>query len=604
MKNKKESSQKEKSQNVGYELLKKYASKKSGNYIASVLFAVLGVICSIAPYYGVYKMVIMLLNGNHMNFSDYFPWIGFCAVSMILWGIFHNISTAISHKATFETISSIRYDTCQKLVEIPMGFVLSKPSGVLKNSVVEKTDGIEPTLAHAIPELTSNLLVPLTIIVYIFTLDWKMGIASLITLPIGMLAMSGMMKDYEKNFKEYSSVSKKMNEAAVEYINGIEVIKAFGQSASSYEKYKKAVKQNAEFGINWMSNVQKYYALAFGILPSTLIGILPFGIWLLSRGSLSQENFILIILLSTGIFTPLYLAISFVDGLAQVNVALSDLAEISNYPPMVRSQERKNLSTYDIQFNNVSFSYDKRESENETHSESIAEPVLKGIDLKIFGNQVTALVGPSGSGKSTIAKLIAGFWDWQNGEITIGGIDAKEVPLTQLNDTIAYVTQDSFLFDESVMENIRKAKPNASDKEVIEAAKATGCHDFIMKLEKGYDTIVGSGGGHLSGGEKQRVSIARAMLKNAKVIIFDEATAYTDPENEAIIQEAVSKLIKGKTLIVIAHRLSTIKDSDQIVVVENGRINSVGKHDELLEKSSLYNSMWQAHMSSKDQKEA
>ncbi len=578
--------------NAGFALLQRYASKRAGTYIVSVVLAILGVACSMAPYYGVYRIIVLIMDGNNRSFAPYLPWVVFCAAALFLWVVFHNISTSLSHKATFATLSDVRMAISEKLVKIPMGYTLSKPSGELKASLVEKTESMEPMLAHALPELTSNLLVPLCIFVYIFLLDWRMGLLALLTLPIGMLCMKGMMKDYEKNFQEYTNVGKRMNAAAVEYINGIEVIKAFGRSASSYEKFKTAVKDNASYGINWMKDVQKYYALAFGVWPSILIAILPAGVFFLMSGSLPQEEFILIILLSTGIFAPIVAALSFVDGLAQTNISLGDLAEIDNYPPMNRPDKEAVFGERgsDISLSGVKFSYGEKE-------------ILHGIDAQFKQNEVTALVGPSGGGKSTIAKLIAGFWDWPEGEISIGGVNAKDIPLDQLNRKIAYVSQDNFLFDESIMENIRMGRPDASDDDVIASAKAAGCHDFIMSLEDGYDTMAGSAGGHLSGGERQRIAIARAMLKDGDIVILDEATAYTDPENEAIMQEAVSRLVQGKTLIVIAHRLSTITDSDRIIVIDGGEVSACGKHDELLEKSELYKKMWTAHISSKDKSE-
>ncbi len=578
--------------NAGFVLLQRYASKRAATYMLSVVLAVLGVACSMAPYYGVYRIILMILDGNNQGLAPYLPWVLFCAASLFLWVVFHSISTSLSHKATFQTLSDVRMAISEKLVKIPMGYTLSKPSGVLKTSLVEKTDSMEPMLAHALPELTSNLLIPLCIFIYIFLLDWRMGLFALLTLPIGMLCMKGMMKDYDIKFQEYTDVGKRMNATAVEYINGIEVIKAFGQSASSYEKFKTAVRENASCGINWMKDVQKYYALALGVWPSILIAILPAGVFFLMSGSLPQEEFILIILLSTGIFAPLLAALSFVDGLAQTNISLGDLTEIDNYPPMERPEKEAVFGERgaDISLKGIKFSYEEKE-------------ILHGIDADFRQDEVTALVGPSGGGKSTIAKLIAGFWDWPEGEILIGGVNAKDIPLDQLNRKIAYVSQDNFLFDESIMENIRMGRPDATDEDVIASARAAGCHDFIMSLEDGYATMAGGAGGHLSGGERQRIAIARAMLKDGDIVILDEATAYTDPENEALMQEAVSRLVRGKTLIVIAHRLSTIADSDQIILIDGGEVSACGKHEELLEKSELYKKMWTAHTSSKDESE-
>ena len=268
---------------------------------------------------------------------------------------------------------------------------------------------------------------------------------------------------------------------------------------------------------------------------------------------------------------------------------MGEIDGILNQPELVRPEEKCDLPNLDISLENVHFAYDEKE-------------VLKGINLTIPQGKITAFVGPSGSGKSTIAKLIASFWDVTGGLITIGGKSVKEISTDQLNDLISYVSQDNYLFNDTVRNNIRMGKPEASDSEVEQIAKASGCHEFIMNLEHGYETVVGGAGGHLSGGERQRIAIARAMLKNAPIVILDEATSYTDPENEAVIQEAISRLTKGKTLIVIAHRLSTITDADQIVVVKDGTIQAKGTHEKLLKECSLYHTMWTAHMGAKEVK--
>ncbi len=584
--------------NVGFKFLFKYIGRHKFFYILSVILAILSVCSFLFQYFAVYKMTILLLDGVHNSLLDYKLWLIVLFVALIGNELFHTLSTSISHIATFKVIGEMRIDVCEKLVRVPMGYALSRPFGVLKSIIVEKVEGVEPLLAHAVPELTSKLLIPLVLVIYIFILDWRMGLASLSTLPLSYIFMLIMMKDYKPRFEKYTNISKNMNATAVEYINGIEVIKAFGQSASSYKRYEDAVVDNAEYGVKWMQKVAVGTSGLMAVLPAILITILPLGVMLCANNSLDSSIFIFIIILSMGIFAPLMAAMNFVDGLASANYVLSDLAEIYNFPPIERKDKPFSFKNTDIVIRNLKFSYELRLNKVEKESHEIE--VLKGINLNIKPSQVTALVGPSGSGKSTIAKLIAGFWDWSEGDIFFNGVNAKDISLDTLNANIAYVSQDNFLFDETVMENIRKGNINASDKEVIEAAKASGCHDFIMKLENSYRTVVGSGGGHLSGGEKQRISIARAMLKNAEIIILDEATAYSDPENEAIVQDAVSKLIVGKSLIVIAHRLSTITDSDQIIVINDGLVDNCGTHEYLLKNSSLYKNMYLAHMSSRD----
>ncbi|WP_101696504.1 ABC transporter ATP-binding protein [Clostridium minihomine] len=566
--------------------LKEYAGPHKKEYAVSVLLAILGVAGQMVPYFAVSRIIVGLLEGQR-DFSWYLGWCGVAAAGFLAKVLLHNISTTFSHKATFAVISEVRRRIAQKLTRVPMGYVLETPSGKFKNTMVEKVDSIEPTLAHVLPEMTSNLLVPLAIIGYLFVLDWRMALISLITLPVGALCYVAMMKDYPKRFAEYVRVGQHMNATAVEYINGIEVIKAFGQSATSYKKFSDAVHKNATYGLDWMKDVQTYFTMAIGIWPAVLIGVLPLGCVLYSGGSLSGPDFITVMILALGIIAPLLSAMYYTDDLAKIGIIVGEIGAILDEPEQVRPEKPAKLNGTDIELSGVTFGYGETE-------------ILHGVSLSIPSGTVTALVGPSGGGKSTIAKLIASFWDANGGSITIGGVDVQNIPAEQLMDTIAYVAQDNFLFDQSVMENIRMGRPSATDAEVIAAAKAAGCHEFIQALEKGYQTVAGGAGGHLSGGERQRITIARAMLKDAPIVILDEATAYTDPENEATIQKAVAKLVQGKTLIVIAHRLSTITDSDQIVVIQSGRISSVGTHEQLLTSDSLYQQLWQAHISAKD----
>ena len=563
-----------------------FASAYRLTYTLSVIAAVIGVGCGIVPYYTVSKMIIALIAGN-TNPGFY---VNYCLITAGFWiakTLFHNISTGISHKATFSVISDIRYRISSKLEKSPMGYILDTPSGKFKNIIVEKVDSIEPTLAHVLPEMTSNLLIPLGIIGYLFALDWRMALISLITLPVGFLCYMGMMKDYEVKFKEYLAVQKHVNAVSVEFINGIEVIKAFNQSASSYKKFTDAVKANAHTALDWMKSVQLYFAMALGIWPAVLIGVLPAGCIFIMNGTLTAGNFITIMLLALGIIGPLLSAMYYTDDLAKIGSTFKEISTILDSEEMSRPENEAELKGTDIRFKNVGFSYaDKK--------------VLHDINLDIRAGTVNALVGPSGGGKSTIAKLLAGLWDTDSGSISIGGTDIKELPFRQAMNLIAYVSQDNYLFDTSIRENIRMADRNATNEDVENAARASGCHEFIMSLQNGYDTIAGGAGGHLSGGERQRITIARAMLKNSPIIILDEATAYTDPENEAVIQRAVAKLVKGKTLIVIAHRLSTITDSDNIILIEDGRVADSGTHNELLRASTVYKSMWEAHIGTRE----
>lgn len=563
-----------------------FAAPHKSGYVASIICAVIGVALSIAPYLFVGQMIIHLIQ-NDKRLSFYALYSLAMSVVWLLRYVFHSVSTSLSHKATFSVISEVRLRLTAKLTRLPMGYVLNTPSGTLKNIIVEKVDSIEPTLAHVVPEMSANILVSISVIIYLFVVDWRMALAALVTIPVGLGCYMGMMVGYEARFKNYVVKNKHLNATAVEYINGIEVIKAFNQSASSYEKFTTAAREAAAGAIDWMRSTLGYFSTAMSVFPAVLVGVLPIGCLMYMNGSLSTGTFIMSIILSLGIIGPLINTMSHSDDLAKIRTVIGDISEVLSVLDMERPEAEKDLLGYDIKLKNVFFAYGK-------------EQVLRNIDLRVEAGDVTALVGPSGGGKSTIAKLIASLWDVSDGSISIGGVDVKDIPLSQINAMISYVSQDNYLFDDTIRNNIRMGKPGASDKEVERVAKESGCHEFIMQLENGYETQCGGGGGHLSGGERQRIAIARAMLKNAPIVILDEATAYTDPENEAVIQTAVSKLVAGKTLIVIAHRLSTITDSDKIAVIESGAVSAEGTHDELLASCPLYKLMWEAHIGAKD----
>ncbi len=567
-----------------------FAGQKKSGYIASVCLAVAGAAFQIAPFFVMARLIGRLLGGDR-NLSGY---LADCAVMAAFWllrVLMHSLSTAQSHKATFAVLANIRKQGLSKLARMPLGDVQARGSGALKNILVERVDSIEPTLAHAIPEMSSNAAVVLATFAYLLVLDWRMALASLITFPLGMLFFMLMMAGYGKNYARTVAATSALNDAAVEYIGGIEVIKAFGKAKSSYEKFVAAAKECAQSYIDWMNRSNFYFTFAMNIMPATLLSVLPIGGLLMMHGGLAPERFVMIIIIAMGLITPIIGCMKFTDDLAKVGTVVSQVTDILTAPELPRPQEDvQTPQGGTVALRDVHFGYGDTE-------------VLHGVNLTFREGTVNALVGPSGSGKSTIAKLIAGFWDVNEGSIAIGGADIRNISAAHYNRLVAYVSQDNFLFDATVRENIRMGRPDATDAEVEQAARDCGCYDFIMGLENGFETQVGSGGGHLSGGEKQRISIARAMLKNAPIVILDEATAYTDPENEAVIQESVAKLVRGKTLIVIAHRLSTIADADQIAVVSAGRIEAAGTQGELLRACSLYQKLWSAHIASRDSAE-
>ena len=565
-----------------------FAGEKKIFYILSIIFALVGAVCQVLPFYVVAQIIRKLLTGE-MEFAAYTTDLIALLIIWLIRVLCHGISTTLSHKATFSVLGNIRKRGLLKMEKMALGDIKNRGSGELKNILVERIDSIETTLAHVIPECSGNIFVVIGTLIYLFKIDWRMALASLVTFPLGLACFMLMMVGYEENYGRTVRATKNLNDTAVEYITGIEVIKVFGKAKSSYEKFVAAAKEGAAAYVDWMRKSNVYFVTAINIMPATLIAVLPIGGMFLKAGTLSNFDFILVTILAFGLITPIIQIMAYNDDVAKMGTIIEEVVSIIDAKEMDRPKENQaEPKDSTIEFKDIHFGYTKDIE------------VLHGISGEFKEGSFNALVGPSGGGKSTIAKLIASFWDADQGEIMIGGVDIRKLSLETYYKMIAYVSQENFLFDTTVRENIRMGNPSATDEEVEKAARDCGCYDFIMNLQDGFDTVVGGGGSHLSGGEQQRISIARAMLKNAPIVILDEATAYTDPENEALIQESVARLVKGRTLIVIAHRLSTIKDADQIIVIKNGNIDNRGTHEELLKKSTLYKELWEAHISSKD----
>ena len=570
-----------------FRILLDYAGNKKNYYIFSIICSLISVASGIIPFYFIASIINKLINGNK-DFNNYSLDIILLLVFFLLKGIFHIISTSLSHIAAYQTIKGVRKRAIDSLALASLGDVKKYNSGSLKNTLCERIDSTETTLAHVIPEFSGNILGFIGTLIYLLIINWQMGLISLIPFVIGMIAYMTMSIGYEKYFNNCITKTKILNDTAVEYINGIEVIKAFGKSESSYEKFKKAAKEGADCFVDWQRHCNVAFSIAMTIAPYTLLAVLPLGGILYYNNIISLETFIISIVMSIGLISPLINAMGHMDDIQKAKTIFSEIDEIVSIDKLKRPSVSIELpKDSSVLIKNLSFGYEDKE-------------VLHNINLDIKANSQIALVGPSGAGKSTIAKLIASLWDSNEGDIYIGGVNIKDLTLEDYNKYVSYVSQNNYLFNVSIMDNIKMGNLEAKDEDVIDVCKKCGIHDFIMNLENGYNTIVGDSGSHLSGGERQRISIARAMMKNSKIVILDEATAYTDPENEAIIQKSLSSLVKDKTLIVIAHRLSTIINSDDIILVNEGKIEAHGKHKELLEKSELYKKMWESHIEGKD----
>ena len=558
-----------------------------GRLITAVVMAVVGVVCGMAPYFAAARIIVLLLAGE-TALEAYTPWLAAALCGYLLRTALYNGALSLSHKATFSILKTIRRLLLAKLPRLPLGTVMDTSSGKLKQIIVDQVDSMETTLAHLFPEMTANITAPVLTLGFLLALDWRLALLSLAVFPVAFVFMMTVMGGYAKDYAGAVQATNEMNGAMIEYIHGIEVIKAFNQGKKSYARLADKVRANAQYYYDWMRRSQLGMSMAYAFFPAQMLTVLPFGWLFYLRGTLSAGTFITVIILSLGMSGPIVAAFNFVDTLAQVGTTVAQVDEILKAEEQAHGETPAALTDSGVEVKNVSFGY---------HD---GKEILHGVSLTIPQNSMTALVGPSGSGKSTLAKLIAGFWDVKSGSITMGGCDLRDIPLTQLYDQVAFVSQDNYLFDDTVRENIRMGRQSATDAEVEAAARAAGCGGFIDRLERGYDTLVGGGGAHLSGGERQRIAIARAMLKDAPIVILDEATAYIDPENEAVIQKAVAKLVENRTVIVIAHRLSTITGADNIAVVQNGTIAAQGTHEALLESSPLYREMWRAHMGAKE----
>ena len=566
-----------------------YASGEKKRLALAVVLSVLSVVLGLVPFYCMYRMICLFPAGAAAT-AEIVRW---CLIALAVYGakiLLFSLSTGVSHAMAYTILESLRLRLADRFLHAPLGDVENRSIGEIKNMMVDKIENIEPPLAHMIPEGAGHIVLPVISIIALAMLDWRLALASLVTFPLSFLCMGLTFQISGDSFSRYDRSSNDMNSAIVEYIEGIEVIKAFGRAGVSYEKYAAAITDFRTFVVKWLTSTLVTMKLSFALFPSTLIGTLPVALALANSGRITGSQAALAVMLSISMVGSLAKLEVFSENMRQVKFTVESLEEFLEMPSLPEPAADAKVTGTDVELQGVRFSY----------TGESREEVLHGIDLSLPAGSFTALVGPSGGGKSTVAKLIARFWDVSSGAVTIGGVNIKDMPLAQLSRYVSFVTQDNFLFRCSLLENIRLGNPNASDAEVKAAARAAQCEEFISKLPQGHDTPAGEAGKRLSGGEKQRIAIARMMLKNAPIVILDEATAFTDPENEEKLQQSIAALTKGKTLLVIAHRLSTIRNADNIVVLKNGEILAQGRQEQLLEQCPLYRDMWQAHIGAKN----
>lgn len=560
------------------DFLKPYA----GKYVASVSLAIAGVFFGLVPYYIAYRLLIGLPAGY--SYRELLVGTVLILVFFVLQLLTHNASTAISHKTAFRILEQVRGALTDKMLRLPLGELQAKGSGHFHHMLIDGTERLEYPLAHAIPETTSSVLLPLGIVSLLFAVDWRMALSVLLPAALTLLAYLpmyiGIMNEFANTY--YTSLER-MNGQIIEYIRGNKEIRIFGQEEKSYGRYTEAIRTYESSTLTLYHRMHIVAAPATVILSSILVAVLCTGGALYAQGQLSGYIFLLSILLSVGIGASLLKFTEFMDNFYHLKNGKRLINSLLSAPEL-RDGAQEALENNRIELRNVSFAYEK-------------EPVLRDVSLVFEEKQKVAIVGPSGAGKTTVANLLARFWDVTGGSITLGGVDYRDLSLSALMSKISYVTQDTFLFNLSVMENIRLGDPTASDAQVMQAARQAQCAEFIEALDDGYHTVVGNDGARLSAGQRQRIVIARAILKNTPILILDEATAYADMENQQKIQASLQALCQDKTLIIIAHRLTTVTGCDQIVVLEDGKVNAVGTHEELLGSCVLYQNMWNFHRS-------
>lgn len=539
------------------------------------------VILSVVPYFLLYQLIAPLLNGESLTSGYVALRVVITAVCLVGNAVLYVHGLDLSHYSAYNTLRNLRTALQGRLEQQPLGAIRELGNGRIKKVFTDDIETIELLLAHAIPEGIANLIIPAVVMVAMFFADWKLALLSLASLPFGMFAMGMMFKIGMSRMEAYYAAAAKMNNTIIEYINGMEVVKVFNRDGESYARYENDIHYYRDMTLDWYRICWPWMALYSSILPCVALFTLPIGGWFVLKGWSTLADFVLVLCMTLAVGPPLLKAIGFAGKFPQLNYKVEELERLLDNPPLKQSDRGFEGKNHDICFEDVHFSYKNTE-------------VIHGIDLTIREGEMAALVGESGSGKSTLARLLVHFYDLDSGKITLGGQDITDMRIEALNDQIAFVSQEQFLFNTSLYENIRLGKPDASREEVLNAASLAQCDEFLERFPQGIDSKAGDGGKMLSGGERQRISLARALLKDAPIIVLDEATAFIDPENEEKMNAAISEVIRGKTVLIIAHRLHTVTGADQIIVLDDGNIDARGTHEELLKSSPVYQRLWAA----------
>ena len=574
---------------------------KKDLYIATFI-VLLSVLMGVLPFVLAYQVISPLVMGNAVDTKYVCIRVIGVLICLILQAILYGWGLDVSHKAAYSTLLRLRTSLQKRFEAVPLGFIQDKGTGTIKKLFVDDVDSLEVLLAHSLPEGIANLMIPIAIYVAMFFIDWKLALLSLASIPISFAAMMIMYSVGMKKIGPYYMAGQKMNNTIIEYINGMEVVKVFNKDAESYERFRKDISDYRDYTLEWYKAAWPWMAIYSSLLPCTIILTLPLGAWFVLCGFSTLPDLILVLCLSLSIGIPLLKSLSFLPTMPQLNYKIAALEQVLETAPLQQTDAVFHGKNYDICFDHITFGYEKSQPGPDGQPMVTMDEVIHDISFTAKAGQKTALVGESGSGKSTLAKLLIHYYDPQQGSISIGGQKITEMSLEALNSQVSYVAQDQYLFNTSILENIRIGRPDATDEEVLEAAKKAQCMEFLEKLPQGIHSMAGDAGKMLSGGQRQRISLARAILKNAPIIVLDEATAYADPENEEKMEAAIAELVKGKTLFVIAHKLPAIMNADQICVIEHGKLAATGTHAELLAICEEYKKLWKASQDSAEWK--
>lgn len=576
-------------------------SHKKTIHLASFIM-LLSVIMGVVPFLFAYQIINPLILGQNLEFTRLVILLAGILICLVLQALLGGLALNMSHKAAYNTLFGLRTSLQKKMENLPLGAIEEKGTGAIKKMFVDDIGSLEVLLAHSLPEGIANLIVPVMVYIAMFFVDWRLALMSLASIPLSIVAMMIMYSAGMKKMGPYYMASEKMNNTIIEYVNGMEVVKVFNKQTESYQRFSKDVGDYRDYALAWYKTAWPWMALYSALLPCTIILTLPLGGYFAYMGYVSLSDLILVLCLSLSIGLPLLKALGFLPTMPQLNYKISALEDALNIEPLKQGENKFKGIDQTISYDNVTFGYQLSKMGENGQPETYIKNVIHNVSFTAKVGEKTAIVGESGSGKSTLAKLLIHYYDVLEGSISIGGQNLQDMSLKALNKEISYVSQDQYLFNTSLLENIRIGNLSATDEEVIEAAKKAQCMEFLDKLPNGIYSLAGEAGKMLSGGERQRISLARAILKNAPIVVLDEATAYADPENEEKMEAAIAELVKGKTLIVIAHKLPAIVDADQILVMNHGRLVANGKHKDLLESSAEYRKLWDATIFSKEWK--